>query len=93
MVEENYPIDKRIYVTGHSNGAMMTQRLMRFWPQKFAGFAPSAQWRAGTWPYPTPMTVIYAMSGIQSENLTVSVLVLMREKQLSNDQYMRRKQD
>ena len=41
MVEENYPIDtERIYVTGHSNGAMMTQRLMRFWPQKFAGFAP-----------------------------------------------------
>ena len=38
---EKYPIDtSRIYVTGHSNGAMMTQRLMRCMPAKFAGFAP-----------------------------------------------------
>ena len=38
---ESYPIDKeRIYVTGHSNGAMMTQRLMRYMPEVFAGFAP-----------------------------------------------------
>lgn len=36
-----YPIDKeRIYVTGHSNGAMMTQTLMRYMPEYFAGFAP-----------------------------------------------------
>lgn len=36
-----YPIDtSRIYVTGHSNGAMMTQRLMRCMPEVFAGFAP-----------------------------------------------------
>ena len=36
-----YPIDReRIYVTGHSNGAMMTQSLMRYMPQYFAGFAP-----------------------------------------------------
>lgn len=41
MIEEKYPIDpERIYVTGHSNGSMMTQRIMRFWPEKFAGFAP-----------------------------------------------------
>ena len=36
-----YPIDReRIYVTGHSNGAMMTQTLMRYMPEYFAGFAP-----------------------------------------------------
>jgi len=36
-----YPIDReRIYVTGHSNGAMMTQSLMRYMPEYFAGFAP-----------------------------------------------------
>ena len=36
-----YPIDPtRVYVTGHSNGAMMTQRLMRCMPKAFAGFAP-----------------------------------------------------
>jgi polyhydroxybutyrate depolymerase len=41
MIEEKYPIDtERVYVTGHSNGSMMTQRLMRCWPEKFAGFAP-----------------------------------------------------
>ena len=38
---EAYPIDtSRIYVTGHSNGAMMTQLLMRRMPEYFAGFAP-----------------------------------------------------
>lgn len=39
---EAYPeIDtERIYVSGHSNGGMMTQRLMRYLPEKFAGFAP-----------------------------------------------------
>ncbi len=41
LIEAKYPIDaERIYVSGHSNGAKMTQRLMRFWPNKFAGFAP-----------------------------------------------------
>lgn len=36
-----YPIDTgRIYVTGHSNGAMMTQTLMRYMPERFAAFAP-----------------------------------------------------
>ncbi len=38
---EKYPVDpERVYVTGHSNGSMMTQRLMRKMPEKFAGFAP-----------------------------------------------------
>ncbi len=38
---KTYPIDpSRIYVTGHSNGAMMTQCLMRYMPEVFAGFAP-----------------------------------------------------
>ncbi|MBQ4307362.1 MAG: hypothetical protein II759_02155 [Lachnospiraceae bacterium] len=39
---EKYPeIDReRIYVTGHSNGSMMTQLIMRKIPQYFAGFAP-----------------------------------------------------
>jgi len=41
ILEKKYPIDpERIYVTGHSNGSRMTQHLMRYWPQKFAGFAP-----------------------------------------------------
>ncbi|MBQ4239710.1 MAG: hypothetical protein II672_01180 [Oscillospiraceae bacterium] len=39
--KKNYPIDpERIYVTGHSNGGMMTQYLMRYMPAEFAGFAP-----------------------------------------------------
>ena len=38
---EAYPIDtSRIYVTGHSNGAMMTQLRRRRMPEYFAGFAP-----------------------------------------------------
>ena len=41
VILETYPIDeKRIYVTGHSNGSMMAQLVMRHWPEKFAGFAP-----------------------------------------------------
>lgn len=44
MLEEikaRYPVDEsRIYVTGHSNGSAMTQRLMRCMPEAFAGFAP-----------------------------------------------------
>ncbi|MBQ6551251.1 MAG: hypothetical protein IJL78_07580 [Lachnospiraceae bacterium] len=45
IVEETlkkYPeIDpERVYVTGHSNGSMMTQLLMRKIPEVFAGFAP-----------------------------------------------------
>ena len=40
-LEEKYPIDpERIYVSGHSNGSAMTQRLMRFAPELFAGFNP-----------------------------------------------------
>ena len=40
-VMSKYPIDpERVYVTGHSNGSMMTQRIMRMMPEKFAGFAP-----------------------------------------------------
>lgn len=40
-VMSKYPIDlERVYVTGHSNGSMMTQLLMRKMPEKFAGFAP-----------------------------------------------------
>jgi predicted esterase len=39
--KKKYPIDpERIYVTGHSNGGMMTQYLMRYMPGEFAGFAP-----------------------------------------------------
>ncbi len=38
---EKYPIDpERIYVSGHSNGSAMTQRLMRYMPELFAGFNP-----------------------------------------------------
>ncbi len=40
-IEENYPIDpERIYVSGHSNGSAMTQQLMRYMPEVFAGFNP-----------------------------------------------------
>jgi len=31
---------ERVYITGHSNGSMMTQLVMRKAPQYFAGFAP-----------------------------------------------------
>lgn len=38
---DQYPIDpNRIYVTGHSNGSVMTQALMRYAPKRFAAFAP-----------------------------------------------------
>lgn len=44
MIEEicrEYPVDReRIYISGHSNGSAMTQRLMRFAPELFAGFNP-----------------------------------------------------
>lgn len=37
----DYPIDaERIYVSGHSNGSLMTQRLMVEMPERFAAFAP-----------------------------------------------------
>ena len=40
-IKNKYPIDsEKIYVTGHSNGGMMTQYLMRYMPDVFAGFAP-----------------------------------------------------
>lgn len=40
-VEDCCPVDpERIYVSGHSNGSLMTQTLMAEWPQKFAGFGP-----------------------------------------------------
>lgn len=40
-VKAQYPVDEaRVYVTGHSNGSMMTQRLMHCMPEEFAGFAP-----------------------------------------------------
>ena len=42
-MEENYPIDKeRVYVTGHSNGSLLTHKLMDEIPQKFAAFGPQA---------------------------------------------------
>ena len=57
VVKEAYPIDtERVYVTGHSNGSMMAQRLMRHWPAPFAGFAPVGlmeEARAGALPAPT----------------------------------------
>lgn len=40
-IRENYPVDsERIYVSGHSNGSLMTQRLMAEMPATFAAFAP-----------------------------------------------------
>ena len=36
-----YPVDpERIYVSGHSNGSLMTQTLMERIPKRFAAFAP-----------------------------------------------------
>lgn len=41
VMKSEYPIDTtRIYATGHSNGAGMTQCLMRLLPKEFAAFAP-----------------------------------------------------
>jgi poly(3-hydroxybutyrate) depolymerase len=41
--EHNYPIDpERVFVVGHSNGALMTHRLMQDAPLIFAGFGPQA---------------------------------------------------
>ena len=40
-VKEKWPIDlERIYVSGHSNGSLMTQTLMKELPLEFAAFAP-----------------------------------------------------
>ena len=40
-VKAAYPIDlERVYVSGHSNGSMMTQTLMAKLPLEFAAFAP-----------------------------------------------------
>ena len=40
-VESKYPIDtERIYVSGHSNGSLFTQTLMKEMPCTFAAFAP-----------------------------------------------------
>jgi len=40
-VKSRYPVDmERIYVTGHSNGSLMTQTLMAKMPLEFAAFAP-----------------------------------------------------
>lgn len=55
-VQKSYPIDpERIYITGHSNGSLMTQRVMRFIPEKFAGFAPvgAMECSRGRTPAPT----------------------------------------
>ncbi len=40
-VKQEYPVDReRIYVSGHSNGSLFTQRLMAEAPLDFAAFAP-----------------------------------------------------
>lgn len=40
-VQARYPVDaERIYVSGHSNGALLTQQLMEECPRDFAAFAP-----------------------------------------------------
>ena len=56
MTLEKYPeIDpERIYVSGHSNGGMMTQRLMRMAPELFAGFAPVGAMECRTAKLPAP---------------------------------------
>jgi predicted esterase len=55
ILESKYPIDpERIYVTGHSNGSRMTQHLMRYWPEKFAGFAPVGAMECTTEMFPEP---------------------------------------
>jgi len=56
MVLEKYPeIDpERVYVSGHSNGGMMTQRLMRMMPERFAGFAPVGAMECRTAMLPAP---------------------------------------
>lgn len=42
-MENTYPIDtERVYVAGHSNGSLLTQKLMDEVPQKFAAFGPQA---------------------------------------------------
>lgn len=41
QVQKNWPIDpERIYVTGHSNGSLLTQQLMEEQPLNFAAFGP-----------------------------------------------------
>ncbi len=41
QVKAQYPIDtERVYVSGHSNGSLFTQTLMKEMPLEFAAFAP-----------------------------------------------------
>jgi len=48
IIKDNYPVDeKRFFVTGHSNGSRMTQKLMREFPV-FAAYAPSGATETGT---------------------------------------------
>lgn len=40
-VKNSYPVDsERVYVSGHSNGSLLTQRLMEERPLAFAAFGP-----------------------------------------------------
>ena len=51
LMTKDYPIDKtRIYVTGHSNGSGMTQKLMREAPNLFAAFAGIGAMEATMYP-------------------------------------------
>ena len=59
-MSENYKVDKgRIYITGHSNGGMMTGTMARYCPELFAGAANiggmfGAEENAGTGEYLIP---------------------------------------
>ena len=84
-LEERYPIDpERIYVSGHSNGSAMTQRLMRLMPEVFAGFNPvggiegNAEGKAVPQPDDTVRPVWYILgeydrAGMYLDGLTAEV--------------------
>ena len=78
-LESTYPINtSRIYMTGHSNGAMMTYRMASEYPQLFAGIASVAGSIGGketpvspsyTIPKPNGSVNIIEIHGLQDTNV------------------------
>lgn len=54
-MKRDYPVDdSRVYATGHSNGSVMTQCLLRYAPQHFAAFGAIGAME-GNWQTPVPL--------------------------------------
>lgn len=69
-LEKSYPIDaKRIYVTGMSNGAMLTYRLGVELSDKIAAIAPVAGAMSGSEPAPKQPLAVIAFHGLEDTSV------------------------